>query len=132
MKRAALIALCAFVMLGAFCACAKAPDNSASQSVSEVSTDTARIKDNEAIDLIKEYSNEELGLDDETVKKCSFLVQESGESIDEKNYVKVVAAEKKTNDDGTYTFDIKGEYYISFDGDTVLKKTDGGFEKMKK
>lgn len=94
--------------------------------------DEAQIKDNEAIDLVKTFSNEKLGLDDETADKCSFLVQKNGEVIDGENYVKVIAAEKKETDDGTYTFDIKGEYYISFDGDTVLKKVNDNYEKLER
>ena len=65
-------------------------------------TDEAQIKDNEAIDLVKTFSNEKLGLDDETADKCSFLVQKNGEVIDGDNYVKVIAAEKKETDDGIY------------------------------
>ena len=85
-----------------------------------------------AIDLVKAFSNEKLGLDDETADKCSFLVQKNGEVIDGENYVKVIAAEKKETDDGTYTFDIKGEYYISFDGDSVLKKVNDNYEKLER
>lgn len=134
MKRILLLLLCAGVMFGAFSACAKSSgeDCTAVPNGTEVSTDEAQIKDNEAIDLVKSFSNDELGLDDETSGKCSFLVQENGEVIDGENYVKVIAAEKKEADDGTYTFDIKGEYYISFNGDTVLKKVNDNYEKLER
>lgn len=134
MKRILLLLLCAGVMFGAFSACVKSggEDCTAVSDGTEVSTDEAQIKDNEAIDLVKSFSNDELGLDDETAGKCSFLVQKNGEVIDGENYVKVIAAEKKEDDDGTYTFDIKGEYYISFNGDTVLKKVNDNYEKLER
>lgn len=134
MKRILLLLLCAGVMFGVFSACAKSggEDCTAVSDGTEVSTDEAQIKDNEAIDLVKSFSNDELGLDDETAGKCSFLVQKNGEVIDGENYVKVIAAEKKEADDGTYTFDIKGEYYISFNGDTVLKKVNDNYEKLER
>lgn len=134
MKRILLLLLCAGVMFVAFSACAKSggEDCTAVPNGTEVSTDEAQIKDNEAIDLVKSFSNDELGLDDETAGKCSFLVQKNGEVIDGENYVKVIAAEKKEADDGTYTFDIKGEYYISFNGDTVLKKVNDNYEKLER
>lgn len=134
MKRIILLLLCAGVMLGAFSACAKSggEDCTTLPNGAEVSTDNAQVKENDAIDLIKAYSNEELGLDDETAEKCSFLVQGSGEVVNGNNYVKVVAAEKKEADDGTYTFDVKGEYYISFDGNTVLKKVNDNYEKLER
>ena len=105
MKRILLLLLCVGVMFGAFSACAKSggEDCTAVSNGTEVSTD-----------------------------KCSFLVQKNGEVIDGENYVKVIAAEKKETDDGTYTFDIKGEYYISFDGDTVLKKVNDNYEKLER
>ncbi|WP_297030975.1 hypothetical protein [uncultured Eubacterium sp.] len=134
MKRILLLLLCVGVMFGAFSACAKSggEDCTAVSDGTEVSTDEAQIKDNKAIDLVKAFSNEKLGLDDETADKCSFLVQKNGEVIDGENYVKVIAAEKKETDDGTYTFDIKGEYYISFDGNTVLKKVNDNYEKLER
>lgn len=134
MKRILLLLLCAGVMFGAFSACAKSDgeDCTAVSDGTEVSTDEAQIKDSEAIDLVKSFSNDELGLDDETAGKCSFLVQKNGEVIDGENYVKVIAAEKKEADGGTYTFDIKGEYYISFNGDTVLKKVNDNYEKLER
>lgn len=134
MKRILLLLLCVSVMFGALSACAKSggEDCTAVSDGTEVSTDEAQIKDNEAIDLVKTFSNEKLGLDDETADKCSFLVQKNGEVIDGENYVKVIAAEKKETDDGTYTFDIKGEYYISFDGNTVLKKVNDNYEKLER
>ena len=92
MKRILLLLLCAGVMFGAFSACAKSggEDCTAVSDSTEVSTDEAQIKDNEAIDLVKSFSNDELGLDDETAGKCSFLVQENGEVIDGDTVLKKV------------------------------------------
>lgn len=101
-------------------------------SLVQVRTDEARIKDNEAIELIKSFSNEQLGLDDEIAEQCSFMVQNDGSVIDGENYVKVVAAIKIINQNDTYNFDIKGEYYISFSGDIVLKKSDNTFVELER
>ncbi|MGN0522260.1 MAG: hypothetical protein ACI4IQ_06445 [Eubacterium sp.] len=91
-------------------------------------TDAAKIKDVDALDFIKNsYTEEELGLD-ETDKDYSFMIASKGVEIEDKEYVKVVANVMKknnvTNEDGKETFSLEtiGEYFISFDGQTVLKK----------
>lgn len=99
-------------------------------TLNQLPTDEAKIKDNDAIKLIKSYSNVELGLDDETAEQCSFMVQNDGTVIDNEKYVKVVAVIETKNDNDTYSFDTKGEYFISFDGDTVLKKSDNTYSNL--
>ena len=63
------------------------------------------------------------------------MVASDGEEIDGKSYIQVIAAIKKEHkdDDGqiTYTFNTKGEYYISFDGNEVLRKDGDSYTKLK-
>ena len=62
------------------------------------------------------------------------MVASDGEEINGKSYIQVIAATKKEHksDDGqaTYTFDTKGEYYISFNGDEVLRKDGNSYTKL--
>ncbi|MGN0532680.1 MAG: hypothetical protein ACI4IN_07780 [Eubacterium sp.] len=91
----------------------------------EITTDSAKVKEQDAISLIESYSSEELGINDAERKECSFLIASNGEKIEDTYYVKVIAAIKtphKNDGETTYTFDTKGEYYISYDGGTILSK----------
>jgi hypothetical protein len=102
-----------------------------------ITTDNASVTEADAINLIKSYSNEELGITEEQRESCSFMVASSGEYLEDydANYVKVIVAEKipSTQESGgevTYTFDTKGEYYIRFDGKHILTKKDGEFTEL--
>lgn len=133
-KKAMSIILCAFIIICsvAFSSCSK--QGSKAETASAVATEKAKIKDADAIDYIESYSSKQLGLTDQEKKACSFMVASDGEEINGKSYIQVIAAIKKEHksSDGqaTYTFDTKGEYYISFDGDEVLKKDGNSYTKL--
>lgn len=124
-----LIAICSVV----FTSCSKQENEV--QTTTALATEKAQIKDADAISYIESYSNEELGLSEKDRAKCSFMVASDGEEIDGKSYIQVIAAIKKEHkdDDGqiTYTFNTKGEYYISFDGNEVLRKDGDSYTKLK-
>lgn len=133
-KKAISIILCAFIIICsvAFASCSK--QKSTTETASAVATEKAKIKDADAINYIETYSSKQLGLTEDDRAKCSFMVASDGEEINGKSYIQVIAAIKKEHksDDGqaTYTFDTKGEYYISFDGDEVLKKDGNSYTKL--
>ena len=86
------------------------------------------MKDSEAIETIKALSDKQLGLDKE---KYDFMVAQQAYVIEGADYVQVIAAEKKENDDGTFSITPVGKYYISFDGKTILRQADdGSYEKI--
>lgn len=134
-KKAMSIILCAFIIICsvAFASCSK--QESKAETASAVATEKAKIKDADAINYIENYSSKKLGLTEDDRAKCSFMVASDGEEINGKSYIQVIAAIKKEHksDDGqaTYTFDTKGEYYISFDGDEVLRKDGNSYTKLK-
>lgn len=114
-----------------FTACSK---QDATKEESVIVTEKAKIKDADAINYIESYSSKQLGLTEDDRAKCSFMVASDGEEIDGKKYIKIIAAiknEQKGNDGQvTYTFDTKGEYFISFNGDEVLKKSGDAYSKL--
>lgn len=133
-KKAISIILCAFIIICsvAFASCSK--QESTTETASTVATEKAKIKDADAISYIESYSSKQLGLTEDDRAKCSFMVASDGEEINGKSYIQVIAAIKKEHksDDGqaTYTFDTKGEYYISFNGDEVLRKDGNSYTKL--
>lgn len=133
-KKATSIILCAFIIICsvAFASCSK--QESKTETASAVATEKAKIKDADAINYIESYSSKQLGLTENDRAKCSFMVASDGEEINGKSYIQVIAAIKKEHksDDGqaTYTFDTKGEYYISFNGDEVLRKDGNSYTKL--
>ena len=133
-KKATSIILCAFIIICsvAFASCSK--QESKAETASAVATEKAKIKDADAISYIESYSSKQLGLTENDRAKCSFMVASDGEEINGKSYIQVIAAIKKEHksDDGqaTYTFDTKGEYYISFNGDEVLRKDGNSYTKL--
>ncbi len=133
-KKAISIILCAFIIICsvAFASCSK--QESKAETASTVATEKAKIKDADAINYIESYSSKQLGLTEDDRAKCSFMVASDGEEINGKSYIQVIAAIKKEHksDDSqaTYTFDTKGEYYISFDGDEVLRKDGNSYTKL--
>ena len=133
-KKAISIILCAFIIICsvAFASCSK--QESKAETASAVATEKAKIKDADAISYIESYSSKQLGLTENDRAKCSFMVASDGEEINGKSYIQVIAAIKKEHkiDDGqaTYTFDTKGEYYISFNGDEVLRKDGNTYTKL--
>lgn len=133
-KKAISIILCAFIVICsvAFASCSK--QESKTETASAVATEKAKIKDADAINYIESYSSKQLGLTEDDRAKCSFMVASDGEEINGKSYIQVIAAikkEHKSNDgQATYTFDTKGEYYISFDGYEVLRKDGNSYTKL--
>ena len=127
---AIILSACTICSVLTFTACSK--QDATKESV--VATEKAKIKDADAINYIESYSSKQLGLTDEEKKACSFMVASDGEEIDGKKYIKIIAAIKneQKGDDGktTYTFDTKGEYFISFNGDEVLKKSGDAYSKL--
>ncbi|WP_294848116.1 hypothetical protein [uncultured Eubacterium sp.] len=133
-KKAMSIILCAFIIICsvAFASCSK--QGSKAETASAVATEKAKIKDADAINYIESYSSKQLGLTEDDRAKCSFMVASDGEEINGKSYIQVIAAIKNEHksDEGqaTYTFDTKGEYYISFNGDEVLRKDGNSYTKL--
>ena len=128
---AIILGACTICSVLTFTACSK---QDATKEESVIVTEKAKIKDADAINYIESYSSKQLGLTDEEKKACSFMVASDGEEINEKKYIKIIAAiknEQKGNDGKTtYTFDTKGEYFISFNGDEVLKKSGDAYRKL--
>lgn len=133
-KKAISIILCAFIIICsvAFASCSK--QESKAETASAVATEKAKIKDADAINYIESYSSKQLGLTEDDRAKCSFMVASDGEEINGKSYIQVIATIKKEHKSdvgqATYTFDTKGEYYISFDGDEVLRKDGNSYTKL--
>ena len=145
MKKVLILFLCVSVLFAAFAACSKdkAGDHKDSSvyTTKEITTDEAVIAENDAINLIKSYSAEELGLTKNEMKKCSFLVKSSGVKYQKHYYINVIATIKTAHEDTTdaegkkvtsYTFDNKGEYFIRYDGKEILAKNgDSEYRKLK-
>ena len=141
MKKFLAVLLAAVTVACMFVACSKADDKNTTQSTTasvENATDKAKIKDSDAINIIKtSYTKTELGLD-KVKEKYDFMISQNGVKIGKKQYVKVAANIMKKNDttskDGKQTYSLTpvGEYYISFDGDEVLMKDlkSGKYEKL--
>ncbi len=142
MKKLLAILMCVLMTVAVFAACSAKPqqqsggsksdeaatsdvDTSEAEESTGLALDDAVIKDADAINLIKQYSAEELSLSEEDYAACSFMISGNGETLENDKYVKVIATiknEQKNGDNVSYTFDIKGEYYIRFDGKQLLKK----------
>ena len=141
MKKFLAVLLAAVTVACMFVACSKADDKNTTQSTTasvENATDKAKIKDSDAINFIKtSYTKKELGLD-KVKEKYDFMISQNGVKIGKKQYVKVAANIMKKNDttskDGKQTYSLTpvGEYYISFDGEEVLKKDlkSGKYKKL--
>lgn len=142
MKKIIALIMSIVVVLSAFVACSKTAENDKTTVATESTTadnvnttkpnptDKAVIKEANAIELVKSYSDEELGLTKEVRDKCSFMVANSGVEIEKEMYINVVAVIKTEHKDeqtgkSTYTFDQKGAYYISFDGKKIMRADKG-------
>lgn len=132
MKKILSILLCLCLTVCVFAGCSSKKSNSENKETTETTvenpTDDAKIKDSDAIEFIKNaYTKKELGLD-KVKEKYSFMISSSGEVIEGKKYIKVAANVMNKNDTTnasgqvTYTMKPVGEYYISYDGKTVLMK----------
>lgn len=145
MNRFLSVLLSVLIILSCFIACTNQkqdaqttePVSTTEQATTRLTTDSAAIKDEAAINMVKSHSASELGLSNEDYKQCSFMVAKYGEAINGKNYVKVVATikEKEIDDSGEeyYTLTNKGEYFISYDGAELISKNldDGTYSAIK-
>ena len=131
MKKILALILCVVISVCVFGACAKKTENetttkkTADTSSSQMTTDSAVIKEADAINLIESYSDKELGLTAADRKKASFMVASDGVEIEKENFIEVIATIKTEHKDGdkvTYTFDNLGVYYIRFDGKKIMRK----------
>ncbi|MBE6818561.1 MAG: hypothetical protein E7517_05325 [Ruminococcaceae bacterium] len=103
------------------------------------STKGAEVADSDAIAVISELSNAQLGIEkdaytDKKDKEHSFMVAGQSYVIDGEKYVQVIAAEKKENKDKSFSITPQAKFYISFDGKTILKEdmeNPGTYEKIK-
>ncbi len=119
LKKILAVVCCIFVLATAFAGCSSSADNSG-DTTKQITTDKAKIKDADAIALIKTYSADELGLDG-SVDDYKIMVGSSGEKIDNDYYVKVIAAKISEPDaNGSVNIEQYGQYYISYDGKTIL------------
>lgn len=125
-----LAVLMTFVIIGSvLVACSKANDDPTKPYATEgISTEEAKIKESNAIKFIEtQYTAEELGLD-KLDKNYQFMIASTGVEIDGVKYVKVVANVPVKNDttaengQETYSMQTYGEYFISFDGETVMMR----------
>ena len=141
MKKILVLILCLSVAFGAFTACSKGETDkkeTTTKASNEMTTDSAVIKEADAINLIESYSDKELGVTAKQRKEASFMVASDGTKIDNKNYIQVIATIKEEHKDGdkvTYTFNNLGEYYIRYDGKKIMRKdmdsTDAKYIDMK-
>ncbi len=129
MKKVLVFVLCAAISVCVFGACAKKDTKettkAAASTTVKMTTDSAVIKEADAINLIQSYSDDELGLTKKDRKKASFMVAGSGVEIEGDNYIEVVATVKNEHKDGdkiSYTFDHLGIYYIRYDGKKIMRK----------
>ncbi|MGN1329480.1 MAG: hypothetical protein ACI4V4_07250 [Eubacterium sp.] len=138
MKKVLAIILSVLMVGFVFVACsAESDDKSEPATVAEdtyvsttetIETEQAVVKESDAIHFIQDsYTAEELGLD-KVEDDYTFMVGGSGVEIDGKKYVKVAAnvmsQSDVTTEEGSATYKLTpvGEYYISYDGKTVLMK----------
>ena len=141
MKKVLPIILCIAVMLGVFTACSKANEQETTQPKSEAQTtvenptDKAVIKEADAVNLVKSYSDEELGLTPEDREQCSFMVASTGKEVNGEVYINVIATIKTANEPNeqgtvTYNLDTRGSYYISFDGERIMRADGDSYVDM--
>lgn len=130
MKKTLIFIICVAMIFSIFAACSKEKEKATTtalpqETTSQITTDDAKIKEVDAINLVESYSNEELGLTDKQRKSASFMVASDGVKIEKDYYIEVIATiktEHKDGDNTTYTFDNLGVYYISYDGKKIMRK----------
>jgi len=119
-KKCAAVFLAVMVIVFAFSACSSEDNDNKEATTNEITTDEAVVKDADAINLIKTYTAEELGLEG-SLDDYKIMVASNGEEIENELYIRVIAAKvSETGDDGSVHIDTYGQYYISFDGEKIL------------
>ncbi len=114
-----LAVVLAAVIVFVFAGCSGKEENEAS-STKAITTDNAVIKEADAVNLIKTYTAAELGLEGK-LEDYKIMVGKSGEKVDGNYYIKVIASKVSEPDsNGSVTIDTYGEYFISYDGKTIL------------
>ncbi len=101
---------------------ADADSQTATTQVSDTPIEDAEISSDEAVNLVKEFSAEQLGLDGE-IDDYRFMVSTQGRTFDGKDYMEVIACfvtESEDEDDESVSIDTIGTYYVSYDGTQVF------------
>lgn len=118
-KKLLAVSLAVIVVAFAFAGCSGNSKNDVS-TTRTITTDAAVIKDADAIELIKTYSAAELGLEG-SVDDYKIMVGGSGEKIDGKYYIKVIASKVSEPDSqGRVNVDTYGQYFINYNGTEIL------------
>ncbi len=132
MKYRKVLALLAAVVFIVLAGCSnEADDNSEKESTTAITTDTAVIKNSDAVDLIKSYSEEELGLEG-SLDDYEIMVSSSGIKLEDEYYIKVIAGKITKNSEDSYSIDEIGQYFISYDASKLLvrNKEDGTYREL--
>ncbi|HIW85694.1 MAG TPA: hypothetical protein IAA48_04285 [Candidatus Eubacterium faecipullorum] len=123
-KLLSVVLLLAAVISLAFSGCSDYDPNA--------TVDQALIKDAAAVNLIKSYSTQELGLDGDWEDYGFEGYMQDPYNIKsgryKGNYFEVRIGNKIENEDGTLNFDIAGYYLIRFDGGLILRYEPGSEE----
>lgn len=119
-KIIAIAVISVAIVAFAFAGCSDKENSETEISTKTITTESAVIKDSDAINLIKTYTAEELKLDG-SLDDYNIMVNNSGQKIDGKYYIKVIASKVSEPDaDGTVTIDTYGQYFINYDGSEIL------------
>ncbi len=117
-KKITAAVLAVIIVVFAFAGCSD--NNNENTTTKPITTDSAVIKEDDAINLIKTYTAADLGLKG-ALEDYKIMVGSSGEEVDGKYYIKVIASKVSEPDaDGTVTIDTYGQYFISYDGTEIL------------
>ncbi|MDD6729119.1 MAG: hypothetical protein PUE08_07880 [Eubacteriales bacterium] len=80
----------------------------------------ASITESEAVDLVKAFSAEELGLEG-SKDDYKFMVATVGKNVNDGDYFEVIASVVKAeNEDGSINMETVGTYYVSYDGKQIF------------
>lgn len=111
----------------------KKVDNLVTTQIAKEPIENAKISGYEATQIISGMDVKKLGLKGKT-EDYRFMVSPEGKVIEDQNYIEVNAMEiTQENDDGTMSVDIKGNYFVSYDGKKILVRdlTTGEFSELK-
>jgi len=117
-KKALALILSAVIIVCAMAGCSAKEEEPS--TTAPITTDSAVIKEADAINLIKTYTAQQLGLEG-SLEDYRIMVGSSGEEVEGKYYIKVIASKvSEPGADGTVTIDTYGQYFISYDGTSIL------------